>query len=234
LEALRDLKSQGHILCLVSGRGRESLETFDQVLGDLPEIICLLNGQLIYQDGIVVYENAIPVMDIQNLFQQVDNYGFAYGGYDWNGIIVNRIDGRVEQVWNDFHAELPEVHKNLSKSSRIFQGQLYITVEESKLFGDLLDDYLTNWSHEFLVNLIHKEAGKDKSINWCLAHFGIKRSNSYGFGDGYNDIDMFNAVGHGIAVEGAYEPLQKIAEYITDTPDEDGIANALRHYGFIK
>ena len=63
-------------------------------------------------------------------------------------------------------------------------GKKYFSITQEDLDGEL-DDYLTNWSHEFLANLIHKKAGKDKSINWCLDHFGIKRSNSFGFGDGY-------------------------------------------------
>lgn len=182
----------------------------------------------------MVYRNAIPVLDVQRLYKRAEESGFAYGGYDWNGIIVNRVNDRVERVWNDFHANLPAIRENLLESVEIFQGQMYITIDEAKLFGPLLDDYITNWSHEFLVNLIHKNAGKDKAINWCLENFGISRYNSFGFGDGYNDIDMITAVGHGIAVADGYEPLKQISEFITEAPDEDGIANALRHYGFLE
>ena len=159
--------------------------------------------------------------------------GFAYGGYDWNGIVVNCLNERVHSVWKDFNAELPTVQEDLLEKCRIFQGQLYIYREEAPLFGTILDDYITNWSHDCLLNLIHKSAGKDKAINWCLDRYHIQKCDSYAFGDGYNDIEMFEAVGHRIAVEDAFEPLKQIADFITSAPDNDGIANGLKHYGFI-
>jgi hydroxymethylpyrimidine pyrophosphatase-like HAD family hydrolase len=80
------------------------------------------------------------------------------------------------------------------------------------------------------MNLISKETGKSKGIEWLMERFGVELENTYAFGDGFNDVDMLTNVGHGIAMGNASPELQRVAEYVTDPPEEDGILRALEHY----
>ena len=54
------------------------------------------------------------------------------------------------------------------------------------------------------------------------------------FGDGSNDISMLKAVGHGIAMGNSVEELKECAEFITKNIGDDGVAYALKEYGFIE
>ena len=53
------------------------------------------------------------------------------------------------------------------------------------------------------------------------------------FGDGGNDIPMLRAAGTGIAMSGAWYVIKNYADYVTDDVEEDGIYNALAHFGII-
>jgi hydroxymethylpyrimidine pyrophosphatase-like HAD family hydrolase len=53
------------------------------------------------------------------------------------------------------------------------------------------------------------------------------------FGDGGNDISIIKAAGVGVAMGNAGDDVKFVADYITTSVDEDGIANALKHYGVI-
>ena len=53
------------------------------------------------------------------------------------------------------------------------------------------------------------------------------------FGDGGNDISMLRHAGIGVAMGNAKEDVQAAANYVTNSVDEDGIANALKHFGII-
>lgn len=49
---------------------------------------------------------------------------------------------------------------------------------------------------------------------------------TYAFGDGLNDISMFNAVDYGVAMDNAHSKLKEIANEITGRAEEDGILNS--------
>ena len=53
------------------------------------------------------------------------------------------------------------------------------------------------------------------------------------FGDGGNDVPIVRDVGVGVAMGNACEELKSVADYITESVDEDGIENALLHFGLI-
>ena len=51
-----------------------------------------------------------------------------------------------------------------------------------------------------------------------------------GFGDGENDLSMFQASGLKIAMGNAVSELKKAADVITGTNDRDGVAEAVKKY----
>lgn len=233
-EAMRALAEQGHILVMASGRGREAIPLFDRELEYVPKMQILLNGQIIYNDGEVVYKNHINLTDVHRLYEIARKYGFAYGGYCWDGMTVNCLNDRVRQVWSDFGQPIPEVCSNLEEEHSIYQAHLYITKEEKELLGEEINHYIPNWSHQYLVNLIHRSAGKARAVKWCMEQLGIPKEHTYAFGDGFNDVDMIDTVGHGIAMGNGVEQLKEHAEYVTAAAHENGIYQALKHYGFME
>jgi len=50
------------------------------------------------------------------------------------------------------------------------------------------------------------------------------------FGDGMNDMSMVRYAGIGVAMDNAVQDLKDIAQYVTASNDEDGIAKALYKY----
>ena len=51
------------------------------------------------------------------------------------------------------------------------------------------------------------------------------------FGDGLNDLTMIEAAGIGVAMANARDEVKSVADYITSTNDENGVAKAI--YEFI-
>ena len=70
-------------------------------------------------------------------------------------------------------------------------------------------------------------------IQLMTKHFNIPLECAMAFGDGGNDIPMLQHVPYGVAMGNACEELKSVADYITESVDEDGIENALRHFGLI-
>ncbi|MBQ9898992.1 MAG: HAD family phosphatase [Ruminococcus sp.] len=73
---------------------------------------------------------------------------------------------------------------------------------------------------------------KATAIGYVLKKLAIPLENAYAIGDSMNDLPMLQAVPNSIAMGGA-EHIYPYVSYITTPIEEDGIANALRHFGLI-
>ncbi len=73
---------------------------------------------------------------------------------------------------------------------------------------------------------------KSTAIETVLEKFSISPENTFAIGDSMNDLPMLRAVKHSIAMGGA-ERIYPYVLYITTPIEEDGIYNALEHFGLI-
>ena len=80
---------------------------------------------------------------------------------------------------------------------------------------------------EFTANGIDKA----EALDTVLKPLGIKPKNVMSFGDGHNDQSIIEYAGHGVAMGNAVDILKKVANEVTTSNDEDGIAIVLEKYG---
>ena len=82
---------------------------------------------------------------------------------------------------------------------------------------------------------MHTAQGADKGegVLTMAAHFGFDPQYTMAFGDGGNDASMIRTAGIGVAMGNALESLKQEADYTTTSVDENGVLNALRHYGLV-
>ena len=90
-----------------------------------------------------------------------------------------------------------------------------VSVSSSMLFNTEIND----------VN-----ATKGNGLRSLASHLGIDISETMAFGDGGNDISMIEAAGTGIAMANGVEPVRKIADFVTLSNEEDGVAYAIEKF----
>lgn len=73
-----------------------------------------------------------------------------------------------------------------------------------------------------IYTLIPADGGKGEGIRRILSFYHLDRSEALAFGDGDNDIEMLQAVGHGVAMGNASARL-KAADDICGDVTEDGV-----------
>ena len=78
---------------------------------------------------------------------------------------------------------------------------------------------------------INKE-GTDKGRGLLMLGeiLGIKREEIMACGDGMNDLEMLKTVGFGVAMENGRSEVKAVADYITESNNEDGVAKAIEKF----
>lgn len=84
------------------------------------------------------------------------------------------------------------------------------------------------------ADLCDCRVNKATGMEVLCQHFGIAMENTMSFGDGINDLEMIQAAQIGVAMGQGREEIKAVADYVTLPVDQDGLALALRHFGFIQ
>lgn len=95
------------------------------------------------------------------------------------------------------------------------------------LFGGSLT---INTSRPHFLEFGHLEATKSSALAFLGKHLGIHPQEMLAVGDGANDLDMIEYVGVGVAMGNADARLKAVADYITTSNVEEGVAKAIEHF----
>jgi Cof subfamily protein (haloacid dehalogenase superfamily) len=95
--------------------------------------------------------------------------------------------------------------------------------------GDLVGVVMAG---EGIVELLPLGLTKATGLSLAARRLGVTAAETIAFGDMPNDIPMFAWAGHGVAMANAHPDLKAVADEITASHDEDGIALVLeREFG---
>ena len=102
----------------------------------------------------------------------------------------------------------------------------------SRICLDLPEDLYMTVADQKLIQIMSKEATKWNGILRMLESFQIQTEQAIYFGDDNDDTEPIMKCGCGVAVGNALPSVLGIADYITESNDEDGVAAFLS--GLIK
>ncbi|WP_207694312.1 hypothetical protein DOK67_0002335 [Enterococcus sp. DIV0212c] len=71
---------------------------------------------------------------------------------------------------------------------------------------------------------------KANALEQTLKPLGIHPEHIISFGDGHNDLSLINYAGMGVAMGNAVDELKQVADHVTVSNNEDGIAQALAKF----
>lgn len=105
------------------------------------------------------------------------------------------------------------------------------SLEEMHLLQRYLPEELyLQLSENIVAMILNKNATKMNGIRLLAKQYGIRPEQIVAFGDDYNDIDMLQACGVGIAMENALDEVKKAADQICQSNEEDGVARWIHEH----
>ncbi|CAM3154004.1 Cof-type HAD-IIB family hydrolase [Sporolactobacillus spathodeae] len=121
--------------------------------------------------------------------------------------------------------KLPPIHKILCMGEPEQITRLQELLAEKQL---LANSYKSKPTYLEITDI---SVNKSSAVAFICHYLGVAREQTIAFGDNYNDIDMLQAVGTGIAMANAPIQVQKAADQTTMSNDQDGISHALETLG---
>ena len=231
--AFARLRERGHRTYLCTGRPKTLLSQslmdlgFDGFIAGAGSLV-VVDGQTIFESIIprdVVLEAARLLLDlgIDALFEShVDSVMVSASGTPNPGFPNAPIASSVE----DLQRLMPtlaccKISKMSEKEWRIGE------------FDRLVREHFTECDMGMARELSMKGVDKGAGIRRVLDFTGHSLHNTYAFGDSENDMPMFNQVETTIAMGNAMDHVKERADYVTGDAKDDGIAQALEHFGLI-
>ncbi|MCL4425368.1 MAG: Cof-type HAD-IIB family hydrolase [Firmicutes bacterium] len=238
LAAIAAALSQGIKVTIATGRMFCSAQPYARRLGlgDIP--LVTYNGGLIKtaETGQTLFHLPVP----QDLAREVVKFALARGIYIHyyldDQVLVPEVNGKSRLYYEISQIEpipvgdlLKALSGNPTKLLIIEDGEKMpgITRELNQEFGDRF--YLTA-SYPFFLEIMHRDISKARSLSLVAGHLGIEREDVLAIGDSYNDLEMLEYAGLGVAIKGAPREVQAVADYVPRADGEEGVAEAIERF----
>ncbi len=85
-------------------------------------------------------------------------------------------------------------------------------------------------SKPYYLEIMDPRANKAQALKILAKHFGIEQQEVMALGDSYNDLEMLQWAGLGVAMGNAPAEVKRVADYLTASNDEDGVAAAIQYW----
>jgi Cof subfamily protein (haloacid dehalogenase superfamily) len=99
-----------------------------------------------------------------------------------------------------------------------------VAADLQPLIGDRV--HITK-SKPYFLEFMHKEGTKGHALKFMAEHIGCTMEETIAMGDAWNDREMLQAAGLGVAMANAQPALKELADYVTKSNNEDGVAHVV-------
>lgn len=251
-EVLMKAQEMGIILVLASGRPTTGLEDFYKELkmDEYNGMLVSFNGSKVIQcstnevlfnepmspaDGQAVLEHmkkfkVKPMIDkddymyVNNVF---DNIIRLDNGEDFNIIEYESRGGKFKLCEMDDLAAFVDYSLNKILTAG---DPAYLREHYQEMMEPFKDNLSCMFTAPFFFEYTAKGIDKAKALDAVFTPLGIKPEEVISFGDGQNDMSIIKFAGIGVAMGNAVNEVKEIANEVTLSNDEDGIAvSLLRH-----
>ena len=249
-ETIQKLVSRGYRFGIATGRHIDSARSIAEQCGMNPDdmMIVSLNGLLVehksenYQvkEDYLDYDACLRLSDIAEKYYM----GILFF-YDQD-VYYMMDDRSIEDYKRGLKPKMLRFFQENVKMHRIFsmdeikpffdndsflrkvvmiQSDEYSELVKERIAKEMDDDVHFMMVAPGWAEIMPKHVNKGDAILRYAKHFQIDPSKIIAFGDGDNDLTMLQKVGHGVAMENARNSLKIVADALTLTNDEDGVAS---------
>ncbi|MBP7176129.1 MAG: HAD family phosphatase [Thermoclostridium sp.] len=236
-KAIHQTIDKGVIFTISSGRPIQGVEIITKQLEvDIPVIT--------YNGAMVITGNSKNIIYSCNMRQEdvllVERLGTERNTtiaiWSDNQLFVNRLDERAVK-YSQLSGTQPKLYKDVHKliQKGIHKLLWYDTVERIHAFEKEMHELVGSsvnfhTSQPIFLEFVDVNASKAIALEKLGEHYRISREEMIAIGDGFNDLSMIEYAGLGVAMENAPEEIKKLADCVTLSNENDGVAYIIEQF----
>jgi len=229
----QQLREKGILTGIATGRGIFGVVPEIQELK--PDFFVTLNGAYIEdKKGHVIYSNKIAKDKVEEYIAWTKEVGIDYGLVGSHAAKLSRRTETISQAIDPIYPNL-EVDPDFYRKEDIYQMWTFEDQGDDLTLPESLASTLrmVRW-HEYSSDVVPISGSKAAGVAKVVDQLGLKPENVMVFGDGLNDLELFDYAGISVAMGISHDKIKEKADYITKTLEEDGIFDALEGFGMVE
>ncbi|MFW8052922.1 Cof-type HAD-IIB family hydrolase [Vagococcus fluvialis] len=240
--ALTKAKEQGVKVVLCTGRPLLAVESYlDRLeLRDEGDYSITFNGGSIQKNdtGEELLSYSLSLEEVKSVAEVMTELDLPLDIITTDTCIHLTTSTSKESIYPSLNPLLKTVTKSVSElDDKTVYNKMVVGTDPAYL-DEKLKELSSEWyeifnimkSRDCLLEIIHKEVSKANGIDLLAKELGIKQSEVMAIGDEENDVSMIEYAGMGVVMENGNSELKKIAQFITKTNQEDGVAHAVETF----
>lgn len=216
LKVLQECKNRGILVVIATARFWFKAEKYIDMI--LPDYAILADGTQIYHDGKLIHGYAMNKEQSQGVISELlCKPDFNFVASVGKELLCSSTG--IDEIWrrtSDFK-KLWSVP--VYKIAAVLKGH-----EEAKELAEKYDCRLYSYRDEDLYGFACSNSGKYQAVAALGELLQIGLEEMIAFGDDENDYEIITNVGCGIAVDNAIPMIREVADDITESNDDDGVA----------
>lgn len=238
IKAIHDAQNVGMNVILASGRPLLGIEHIAKRIGlyEKGGYILAYNGGHVVEckSNQTIFKELIPMEHLETIVKVGEKYHVYPLTYNFQGVIAESDDNFYlkKEAFNNsvplikVNSLIKEVKNPVVKFMVVGEPDELLRAREYLL--DKLDGQLNLFfSEPYFLEITPLGIEKASALERLLGIYGDSSENLIAIGDGLNDLPMLNFAGYAVAMGNAYDEVKLIANMITGTNDEDGVAQAI-------
>ena len=246
--AVRKAGQNGHKVLLCSGRNPAMMDPvyrlgFDGAVAGA--------GGYVFVGDKVLFDCPMPDEDFrlgmkllgdQGVFRTIEAKDMSYGDEELGDFLAQAGEGNSELVrWRKALAEQLDIHPISEYDGRPIYKIVFMCTSASQLadaraalekdYNFIVQDVA---AHKCLNGeLINRKFDKGRGVRIIADYFNVPLSDTIGFGDSMNDLEMIETVGTSVCMENGSPLLKEKSDMVCPRVEEDGLYKGFVRLGLI-
>jgi Cof subfamily protein (haloacid dehalogenase superfamily) len=240
VRTIKELTGSGISVTLVSARPLDAMLPTARRLGLSDSPLVSLNGGYITEGETPIFQSTIDLDTTARVTGQIHPFGASIAYY-----LQREWFAETDDSWTQHEQKIMDVRLQIAPFPELMQRwstrgdgagpNKMMVMSEPENIGLIEKELLSLYDRRLNIypskptylEIMDPSASKANALRLLIARMNVTREQTIAIGDNFNDREMIEFAGMGVAMGNAPDEIKAVADYVTDSNNNDGVRKAL-------